>query len=127
MMGDWNITGVAKEISQKTGVYGFHQGAMSFAFMEDGTAFIGKSGRGRILLDGNNSTISNDGYDKGLAGMLIDLDDAFISFKSDSEEKVYISKGYMETSGGVRRETPYFEINGSLSTLMHISDSESYL
>jgi hypothetical protein len=30
---------------------------MSYAFKENGTAFIGKSGRGRILLDGNKSTI----------------------------------------------------------------------
>jgi hypothetical protein len=30
---------------------------VSYAFMEDGTAFIGKAGRGRIYIDGNKSTI----------------------------------------------------------------------
>jgi hypothetical protein len=30
---------------------------MSFAFMEDGTAFMGRSGEGRILFDGTNGSI----------------------------------------------------------------------
>lgn len=35
------------------GLYGFHHGAQSFGFNVDGTAFIGKSGGGRISFDGN--------------------------------------------------------------------------
>ena len=39
------------------GLYGFHHGAQSFGFNIDGTAFIGKSGGGRISFDGNNGFI----------------------------------------------------------------------
>jgi hypothetical protein len=44
------------------GLYGFSDGAQAFGFKEDGTAFIGKSGAGRILFDGNNSTITSAQY-----------------------------------------------------------------
>jgi hypothetical protein len=44
------------------GIYGFNDGAQSFGFNVDGTAFIGKSGRGRILMDGNKGQISSASY-----------------------------------------------------------------
>jgi hypothetical protein len=44
------------------GLYGFSDGAQAFGFKEDGTAFIGKSNAGRILFDGNNSTITSAQY-----------------------------------------------------------------
>jgi len=72
------------------GLYGFHHGAQSFGLNIDGTAFFGKSGRGRILFDGNSGTISSASYQENrdtengsykktsAAGMMIDLDDGFI-------------------------------------------------
>lgn len=39
------------------GLYGFHHGAQSFGFNVNGTAFIGKSGGGRIAFDGNQGYI----------------------------------------------------------------------
>lgn len=86
MLGDWSvgkIDGINPEISKKTGVYGFHHGMMSYAFMEDGTAFIGKSGHGRIHIDGDKSTIKSEGYNLG-HGILIDLDDNIIDMKNGS-------------------------------------------
>ena len=86
MLGDWSvgkIDGINSEISKKTGVYGFHHGMMSYAFMEDGTAFIGKSGHGRIHIDGDKSTIKSEGYNLG-HGILIDLDDNIIDMKNGS-------------------------------------------
>lgn len=56
------------------GIYGFHKGAQSFAFLNNGTGFIGKSGAGRILFDGNNSTITSASYRNGGQGLFIDLD-----------------------------------------------------
>jgi hypothetical protein len=44
------------------GIYGFHAGAQAFGFNIDGTAFLGKSGRGRILFDGNSGSISSASY-----------------------------------------------------------------
>ena len=57
MLGDWGDKDVEGSILKQTGVYGFHHGAMSYAFKEDGTAFIGKDGKGRIYIDGNDATI----------------------------------------------------------------------
>jgi hypothetical protein len=79
---------------------------LSYALMEDGTAFFGKSGRGRIILDGDKSTITNEGYRKGLAGMKIDLDDAFIDIKDNSKTRVFISKDGTALN-------PFFEIKGN--------------
>ena len=40
------------------GIYGFHYGAQSFGFNVDGSAFLGKSGRGRIIFNGNYGVIA---------------------------------------------------------------------
>lgn len=64
------------------GLYGFHQSDQSFGFNVNGTAFIGKSGHGRIWFDGNNGTITSGNYteindeskNKYQQGMKIDLD-----------------------------------------------------
>lgn len=63
MLGD--IGGSQSNIEDslsKTGVYGFHHGAISYALLEDGTMYLGKSGSGRIYLDGNESTITSAGF-----------------------------------------------------------------
>lgn len=74
MLGDWSDQDVEGSISKQTGVYGFHHGAMSYAFKEDGTAFIGKSSMARINFDGSNATIYSSGYNQeNSAGMMIDL------------------------------------------------------
>lgn len=58
------------------GIYGFHEGEQSFGFNSDGTAFLGKSGKGRINFDGDKGTINSGNYEEGESGMLIDLDDS---------------------------------------------------
>lgn len=85
MLGDWSVDplGVNSFIGNQTGVYGFHHGMVSYALMEDGTAFIGKAGHGRIYIDGNKSTIQSEGYNLG-HGVLIDLDDNLIEMKNGS-------------------------------------------
>lgn len=42
-----------------TGLYGFRKGNPSFGFKEDGTAFIGEAGLGRILFEGNKGWIAS--------------------------------------------------------------------
>ena len=59
---------------QQTGIFGYHEGAQSFGFRNDGTAFIGKSDEGRIYLDGNDSTITG-----GKESMVIDLKNSKIT------------------------------------------------
>ena len=74
MIGDWKGKDAEDSITEQTGIYGFHHGAMSYAFKEDGTAFIGKSSMARINFDGNNATIYSSGYNQeNSAGMMIDL------------------------------------------------------
>lgn len=44
------------------GLYGFHHGAQSFGFNTNGTAFIGKSGGGRISFDGTHGFIYSSNW-----------------------------------------------------------------
>ena len=122
MLGDWSSSGKGENpaISKQTGVYGFDEGMLSYALMEDGTAFFGRSGYGRIMFDGNKSTISNFGYRDGKAGMMIDLDDAFIDIKDNSKTRVFISKDGTTLN-------PFFEITGNSKSLIHISKDAFYL
>ena len=73
------------------GLYGYNEGVKSFGFKIDGTAFIGKTGKGQINFDGNSGRISslsynlpslknneNEHYRERHQGMVIDLDDGFI-------------------------------------------------
>jgi hypothetical protein len=64
LMGDIREGAEIFDYNNKTGlgIYGFNDGAQSFGFNIDGTAFIGKSGRGRILMDGNKGQISSASY-----------------------------------------------------------------
>lgn len=58
MMGDWQD----ESFVSQTGLYGFDHGDMAYSFKQDGTAFIGKSGKGRINFDGNEGTITSGNY-----------------------------------------------------------------
>lgn len=62
MLGDWTQETVDDSLSKATGIYGFHQGAMCYALMDNGTAFLGKNSVGRINLDGNEATIKSSNY-----------------------------------------------------------------
>lgn len=86
LMGDIRKTGSS---NSNIGLYGYHEGNLSFGFKIDGTAFIGKSNRGQILLDGNKGTIQSASYKESGNGMLIDLDDGILIAKQ-GEAKVKI-------------------------------------
>lgn len=74
MMGDWSSTDAESNITTYTGIYGFNKGAASFGFRDDGTAFIGKAGKGRIEFDGDSGIIKSAGE----TGMTINLADGKI-------------------------------------------------
>lgn len=101
MIGDWsNGTTESSDITSQTGVYGFNHGAMSYAFKEDGTAFIGKSGRGRLLFDGTHSTITSEWYDSGRGGMKLDFSEGALEMRQ--------SYGYNKIKMDVMEtETPF--------------------
>lgn len=115
------------------GIYGFNDGAQSFGLSIDGTAFFGKAGRGRILIDGNSGTISSASYQQNrgdsketnTAGMLIDLDDGMIDMRGTSQAD---SEGHYTPDGTQSRihidvKAPYFYINSTTGKrLINISD-----
>jgi hypothetical protein len=97
IMGDWKGKDAEKWATENTGIYGFYHGGASFGFRDDGTAFIGKSGSGRIEFNGEKGIIKSPD-DKG---MVIDLDDGKITsekfdlkvgkFNNDEDKYIYLS------------------------------------
>lgn len=70
------FTGVVmgKDSSQdKIGLYGYKDGISTFGLREDGTAYFGASGLGRIDIDGTSATISGGGGGNSDNGMTITL------------------------------------------------------
>lgn len=56
------------------GVYGFHDGVASFGVLADGTAFMGKAGNGRILINGNKGTIESAAYSQTKKNYTVDAE-----------------------------------------------------
>lgn len=122
LMGDI-ATGAGYEDKQ-LGVYGFNHGQQSFGFKDDGTAFIGKAGKGRIEFDGNSGRIQSMSYsqtknEKVKSGMLIDLDDGIIEMhgatkggnNGNFENNTYEGSGAMIRLNVADNSEPYFEIH----------------
>lgn len=103
MLGDWSRTHQEHAvIAKSTGIYGFNHGAMSYAFKDDGTGFIGKDGKGRIYFDGNSSTIYSSNWLGNIQqGMLLDIDDGYLKMQSYTNQV-----NYSRVSGNI--EIPYF-------------------
>lgn len=106
---------------QHTGVYGLHEGVLSFGLRDNGTAFIGKHGKGQILFDGNTGTISSPTikYEDNKPttiepGIFMDLDNAHILISGN-------------TSNAEDDERNLFDIACDNKTLMHVSDQKYYL
>jgi hypothetical protein len=88
LMGDVKTGGDFSINNITTGIYGFHKGSTSFGFNTDGTAFLGKNGKGRIIFDGDygliksafwDGTIGTNGIiNHGSKGMAIDLENGHI-------------------------------------------------
>lgn len=80
LMGDVE-KGSGDKAIKELGLYGYHHGAQSFGFRVDGTAFLGKSGKGQILFDGNDGIIQSADFTN--AGMKINLNDGILETKND--------------------------------------------
>ena len=118
------------------GLYGFHDGAQSFGFNIDGTAFLGKANKGRIVFNGNSGQIASASYvsTSGNSGMCIDLDDGYIHMIDATGN---LNNGY--TAGGTKEIKisvidPYFQItvpdgnnNSKTKSLIYVSNDAYYL
>lgn len=98
VIGDWSRSATDVAVTKNTGIYGFNRGAISYAFKDDGTGFIGKDGSGRIFFDGENSQIFSSRWvnkNNSPQGMLLDIDDGYIKMQKDSN---YITLGSNQTT-----------------------------
>lgn len=126
LLGD--VGSASEDNATGVGLYGFHNGAQSFNFNIDGTAFIGKSGRGRIKFDGNKGTITSASYEQAQdsSGMKIDLDDGIIDMKGakiDTTTGKYVADTKSHIHIDVK--SPYFKIDSVKGkTLMFIGGEE---
>lgn len=117
VLGDWSKTDSDTPITKQTGVYGFNHGAMSYALKDDGTAFLGKDGRGRIYFDGNNAVIKSASWRfNKLEGMMIDLDDGILDTRSQNGQ-IYISP----------KNNRLLDIKANDISLLYISNDNYYL
>ena len=90
MLGDWSRSVADEVITKQTGIYGFNHGAMSYAFKDDGTGFIGKDGSGRIYFNGQSSQIySNQWRGNNHQGMLLDIDDGYIKMQDNKNISIF--------------------------------------
>ena len=137
LMGDV-VTKVEDDSLTMTGLYGFHEGVQSFGWKADGTAFIGKAGRGRIEFDGTNGIIKSasymvDGSDNHTGGTLIDLDDGSITLRGVKASATDGTISYFKDDGvqsliKLNTVNPYLIINSTIGkTLMMISDADMYV
>lgn len=112
------------------GLYGFNKGAASFGFNTDGTAFLGKSGKGRILFDGDKGFIASafwdgaiglDGITKlGTKGMIIDLENGHI----DAHDFRLTSDHIKLDSDPLNADDPWIEIGNDDTFLKFSSDGK---
>ena len=94
ILGDWSKDIADSFITKQTGIFGFNHGAMSYALKDDGTAFFGKDGKGRIYFDGTSAqiysskwiqpveiienNINTKTYNQQEQGMMLDVDDGIL-------------------------------------------------
>ena len=115
-------------VSGSHGLYGFQKGNISFGFLADGTAFIGKSGEGRILFDGNKSTITSSNFTDN-SGMQIDLDTGLIdayNFQLKSKSLIIDSTDSSFKFDISQDLNGKFKIKGRNKTLINISNDETF-
>ena len=106
LIGDLKGGTGLNDTEKMTGVYGFQNGIMSYALKEDGKAFFGADGYGRIEIDGTSGIIRSAGWKKKSEnwilnppkgdsdhdenipvrsnGTLLDLDDGMLLMQSDN-------------------------------------------
>ena len=116
------------------GIYGFYEGSSVFGLRDNGTAFFGKDGGGRILIDGTKSTIESQQYleTDQKEGLIVDFDDGFLKASkeevSGEEEKTYSktitidsgNENYPLIIGSSEDDIPKFQVDWN--GVVHASD-----
>lgn len=130
LLGDFSRDVSDPSLSAQTGIYGFHHGRPSYAFLEDGKGYIGKEGKGRIWFDGEDSQIYSwnwKGNDN--LGMLLDIDDGFIEMHqniSGYQYYIYSSHEISEDITGKKEITPTTDTVSGKSNITIDSGNQHY-
>lgn len=92
---------VGKVDKSETGLFGYDHGVQSFGFKKDGTAFIGKSGVGRIEFDGSKGIIASSSWvdrgniktalDSNETGIKINLADGHLFIDAANNNHLYFN------------------------------------
>ena len=125
------IMGQAQGDSDLHGLYGYSEGEQAFAFKEDGTAFIGKEGRGRINFDGTSATIksANIGEENDNIGIIIDLDgdvnnqpSILLNYKRPKDEETESDFTTIITPQGMTIERGSYQVKTDEGDSIRVSD-----
>jgi hypothetical protein len=117
------IGGASEDDATTTGLYGYHEGAQSFAFKVDGTGFIGKADRGRILFNGTTSEITSQSYNTTGTGLLLDFDNGILNIKNNEKSLILLNA---KDTGHTDNPLMYIKNNDD-NTLLYIDTGEYYL
>lgn len=119
ILGDVKVSdGNSESNFSGTGLYGYKDGQQVYAFRDDGKAFIGADGEGRIELDGTGSTIQFAGFNEG-EGMQINLKDSYIESKKSGNTIFKLSSAKGDS---------YLQINNDNGdNLLYIANESYYL
>jgi hypothetical protein len=118
IMGDWtgnvNKNDSTDSMAYQTGIYGFHEGETSFGFMENGTGFIGKADKGRIIFDGTNSVITSANWSAGAQkqGLYLDIDDGFLMTRNSDGQYIKLNS-LAETDTIINSDFSYASITAN--------------
>ena len=139
ILGDWSRSDTDAMITKQTGIYGFNHGKMSYALKDDGTAFFGKDGKGRIYFNGNNTQIysaqwvallkdsnnnpvlnSTGNYKQQRYGLMIDVDNGILDSRGEGFRKTYLAPGVFKIIG--KNPDPLLQQSDE-QTILEVSDS----
>ena len=121
-------------LKKSTGLFGYKEGGQTFGFDTEGTAFLGKSGNGRIYVDGNTGRITSaarEAYDINIAsnvndtdprGTEINLKENYIDLQGiGNKSRIHIdAEPRSERDGGTRAYFSIDDIEGN--RLLHIGE-----
>ena len=130
LMGDWHGKSSANSaLDIHTGLFGFHEGALSYSLTEDGCATFGKAETGQIIINGTDSTLKSAGFtlnNDSQTGMEINLSNNTIIAKNQGKDIFKLD--------GSSSADAYLTINSlpekntlAQKTLINISDNNYFL
>lgn len=125
VLGDWSLTDSDSSLTTNTGIYGFYQNKMSYAFKDNGTAFIGSDAAGRINFDGNEGTIESADFNlEEQTGFQIDLTNEAL-YLFGNKDSLNLDSVYSITlnSSPKEKNTPIFQIGRMLNINKEINNT----